>query len=317
LGLFAVVAAALTILGANLAFATTGNTNGFPEPKVTIPSNTANAYVGRFILEGIGRGANVRSGELKIDFSESSTPQFLVGAVELYQYNANGQVETGLFALYPFRQVPGGVSAVLLSQGLETNPVGSMKFSTPKGEAQVKGQLVLNGGGPYPFVLARLAEGEQTEGNPPPSKQLAEVGQKQPTDPGWGPKPAAYAGTYELSNPQPDLSSSAGVLGPLLRTIETLGGTGAAPSSGTLKVKAPSGSQEAVAELEVEAVGKQTTYYLTDLKWLGARRVAKVHEGSATAPVVGTFEGTAQADELTGVLEGKGTKLDLSFTRAG
>jgi hypothetical protein len=282
---------------------------------VTVPATTAEPFTGRYIFESIGRDADIRSGELKIDFSESSTPQFLVGAVELYQYNSNGQVETGLFALYPFRQVRGGISAVFLSQGLETNPVGSMRLDTPKNEEKVTGQLVLNGGGPYPFVLRRLSEAEETGGNPPPAKQLVETGQKAPTDPGWGPKPSAYAGTYELSNPQPDLSSGAGVLGPLLRNIETLGGTGAAPSSGTLKVEAPSAGEEATAELDVEAIGKRTKYHLTDLKWLGARRVAKVHEGSASAPVVGTFEGTAQADELTGILEGKGTKLDLSFRR--
>lgn len=314
---FAAVAAALAVLGTSLAGATTGNTNGFPEPKATVPAKTAEPFTGRYILEGAGRGADIRSGELKIDFSESSTPQFLVGAVELYLYNPRGQLETGLFALYPFRQVPGGLSAVFLSQGLKTDPLGALKLFTPKNNLKVKGQLVLNGGGPYPVVLRRLSEGEETGGNPPPAKQLAEAGAKQPTDPGLGPTPSSYSGSYRLSNPQPDYSTSAGVLGPLLGNIETLGGTAAAASAGRLTVKAPSGGEGASAELEVEAAGKVTTYYLSDLKWLGQRRLATVHSGSAEGPAIGSFEGTSQAGELTGTLEaGEGFKLDLSFHRS-
>jgi hypothetical protein len=71
---FAVAAAlalALILGGASLAGATTGSTNGFPEPKVVVPVPVANPFTGRYVVQAVGRGASIRSGEMKIDFSES------------------------------------------------------------------------------------------------------------------------------------------------------------------------------------------------------------------------------------------------------
>jgi hypothetical protein len=212
---FAVAAAlalALILGGASLAGATTGSTNGFPEPKVVVPVPVANPFTGRYVVQAVGRGASIRSGEMKIDFSESSaTPQFLVGLVELYGYNPEGRIEINLLTLYPFQVVPGGVSAVVLGQAVETYKLGNMKLFTPTSDREVRGELTFAGQGTYPIVLRRLAQGETTGGNPPLAKQLGSEAESA----GSGAAPAA---------PSSDPGANAGVLAPLVRAVQGLSG---------------------------------------------------------------------------------------------
>jgi len=114
-----VVLLALAAGAVGVARATTGNTTGFPPPQVVVPVSAAAPFEGRYILTAVGRGANVRSGEMKVEFSENTSgPRFLVGGVQLYEYNSAGQLEIGLFSLYPFTEAPGGLAAPLLSQGV-------------------------------------------------------------------------------------------------------------------------------------------------------------------------------------------------------
>src|ERR1700749_4311525 len=100
------VLALLTSVG--VAMAPTGATTGYPQPKVVVPSPLSAPYEQPYVLTAVGSGAGIRSGEMKLEFEEGSSPQFLVGISEFYSYSPDGSIETSLFTFYPFTQLPGG-----------------------------------------------------------------------------------------------------------------------------------------------------------------------------------------------------------------
>jgi hypothetical protein len=309
-----VVAMALLTGAAGVARATTGDTTGFPPPKVVVPVASAAPFEGRYVLTAVGKGADVRSGEMKVDFSEGSAgPQFLVGGLQLYEYNSAGQLETGLFSLYPFTNAPGGLTAPLLSQGLGQVTLGRLKLLTPRSEAELRGEISLHHNGPFAVVFKRLATGQSVNGGPSPATQLTETAQK-PTAPGWGPSPSGYEGEYELTNAAPDPASEAAVLAPVILVAQGFGPGGAPVTGGSMKV---SGGSAGSAEVTLEAGGEARSYYLTDLGWRGNQRLAKVHSDSRSGPVAGSFEGRQTGETLAGTLEADGARYDLTFLRRG
>ena len=190
-------ALATLLLSVGIAWATTGATTGYPQPKVVVPSSVAAPFEGRYVMTEVGSGANLRSGEIKLEFEEGSSPQFLVGISQFYEYSPSGQLEIGLFSFYPFKQLPNGkgLSAGILKQTAAATygqlvPNGELQLFTQKGEKTLKGTMKLHGGGPWPVVFRRLADNESTGGNPPAAKQIPEAG--EPTNPGWGAKATEY-----------------------------------------------------------------------------------------------------------------------------
>src|ERR1700753_500484 len=127
------VLALLTSVG--VAMATTGAAAGYPQPKVVVPSAVSAPYEQRYVLTAVGTGAGIRSGEMKFEFEEGSSPQILVGISEFYNYNPDGQIETALFTFYPFTQLPGskGLKAPVLKVGASA----SYGQVTPDGEIQL------------------------------------------------------------------------------------------------------------------------------------------------------------------------------------
>jgi hypothetical protein len=300
-----------------VASATTGSINGYPQPKVYVPYGKALPFEGRFELTEVGRGANLRSGEIKIEFPEAASPKFLAGAAAFYEYNSLGQTETALFALYPFEPEPDGVSALVRHQGLngqlgETLKVGNLKLFTPSGEATVKGELEFHGG-TYEVAFKRLPDDSALAAHLAPAKQLTEQ-KAEPTAGGWSADPSEYEGSYELTNPAPDPTAGAGILAPVIGVAQGLGTTGTTLSGGSMEVSGGS-SPGAVVELETGAT--QRTYYLTDLAYEGDLRLAKVHEGSPTDKVVGGFEGRQVGDLIKGSLEAGESRFQVSFKRSG
>lgn len=307
-----VVVLALLAGAVGVARATTGDTSGFPPPEEIVPLETAAPFEGKYLLTAVGKGANIRSGEMKIDFSEGSAgPEFLVGGLQLYQYNAAGQLEIGLFSLYPFGQASGGVAAPMLSQGLGQVTLGRLKLLSPRGEAELRGEISQHGSGPFPVVFRRLAEHEAVNGSPPPAEQMSEASER-PTAPGWGPSAEEYEGRYELTNGAPDPATEAAVLAPVILVAQKLGPGGIPVSGGSMEV---SGGDSASAQLRLEAGGEARSFYLTDLAWRGDQRVAEVRSGSASGPVEGSFEGRQAGAELRGTLEAEGARYELAFER--
>jgi hypothetical protein len=295
----AAIAALLTSVG--VAMATTGATTGYPQPKVVVPASVSAPYEQRYVLTAVGSGAGIRSGEMKFEFEEGSSPQFLVGISEFYAYSPDGQIETALFTFYPFTELPGGkgLKAPVLKVGAsasygQVTPDGELQLFKIKGD-RVKGQMRLHGDGPWPVEFRILGENETTGGHPPAAKQLPEV---EPNNPGWGAEASEYVGDYELINAAEDPTEKAGTLGAVIGVAQGLGVNGAIVSGGSMKVA----GKPPIAEVTLKTGAQTRELTLTNLAWAGDKRTAQVHEEGAEGPAVGRFEGNGSNNLVKGRL---------------
>jgi hypothetical protein len=299
-----------------VAWATTGATTGYPQPKVVVPATVSGPFENRYVLTAVGSGAGIRSGEMKFEFEEGSSPEFLVGISEFYSYSPDGSIETGLFTFYPFTEIPGGkgLKAPALKVGAsatygQVTPDGELRMFTPHGD-RVKGEIRLHGDGPWPVEFRILGEDESTGGHPPVAKQLPEA---EPTNPGWGAEASEYDGEYELTNGAPDPTEKAGTLGAVIGVAQGLGVKGAVVSGGSMKVA----GNPPTAEVTVQTGGQSRTFTLTKLAWEGDKRTAQVHDEGPNSPPVGRFEGTGGQGEVKGTLVSGHTVYKLEFKLKG
>jgi hypothetical protein len=306
------VLALLTSVG--VAMATTGATTGYPQPKVVVPAYVSNPFENRYVLTAVGSGAGIRSGEMKFEFEEGSSPEFLVGISQFYEYSPTGEIETALFTFYPFTPIPGGkgLKATALKVGAaasygQVTPDGELQVFNPEGD-RVKGEIRLHGNGPFPVEFRILGEDESTHGHPPVAKQIPE---SEPTNPGWGAEASEYEGEYELTNGAEDPTAKAGTLGAVIGVAQGLGVNGAVVSGGSMTVE----GTPPIAEVEVETGASKRTFTLTDLAWEGDKRTAQVHNEGAESPPVGRFEGTGGDGELKGRLISGHTVYVVDFKK--
>jgi hypothetical protein len=310
---FGVILASLA--GVGVAWATTGSTTGYPQPKVVVPTSVSSPYEQRYVLTAVGSGAGVRSGEMKFEYEEGSSPEFLVGISEFYVYSPTGEIETGLFTFYPFTALPGGkgLKAPLLKVGASSSygqvtPDGELQLFKIEGD-KVKGQLRMHGDGPWPVEFRVLGEEESTGGHPPAAKQLPEA---EPKNPGWGAEASEYEGEYELSNAAEDPTAKAGTLGAVIGVAQGLGVNGAVVSGGSMTV---SGGNAPTAEVTIETGGETRHLTLTDLLWVGDKRTAQVHAGGPSTPPVGRFEGNGSQQEVSGTIVSGHTVYKVAFQK--
>jgi hypothetical protein len=296
---FGAVLALLTSVG--VAMATTGATTGYPQPKVVVPATVSTPFENRYVLTAVGSGAGIRSGEMKFEFEEGSSPQFLVGISQFYVYSPTGEIETALFTFYPFTELPGGrgLKATALKVGAaasygQVTPDGELQLENPVG-GKLKGQIRLHGGGPWPVEFKILGESESTHGRPPPAKQIPE---SEPTNPGWGADASEYEGEYELTNGAEDPTAKAGTLGAVIGVAQGLGVNGAVVSGGSMTVS----GDPAIAEVKLQTGASEREFTLTDLAWEGDKRTAQVHDEGAESAPVGRFEGTGGKGMVKGSL---------------
>jgi hypothetical protein len=302
LKLIVVLGACLALLtSVGIAMATTGATTGYPQPKVVVQSAVASPFENRYVLTAAGSGAGIRSGEMKFEFEEGSSPQFLVGISQFYVYSPTGEIETALFTFYPFTELPGGkgLKAPVLKVGAsasygQVTPDGEIRLENPVGD-KVKGEIRLHGNGPWPVEFRILGEDESTHGHPPAAKQLPE---SEPTNPGWGAQPSEYEGEYELTNAAEDPTAKAGTLGAVIGVAQGLGVNGAVVSGGSMTVE----GNPAIAEVELQTGKEKRHLTLTDLAWEGDKRTAQVHNEGVESPPVGRFEGTGGKGVVKGSL---------------
>ncbi len=312
-----VLGAVIALLASvGVAWATTGATTGYPQPKVVVPPPVAAPFENRYVLTAVGSGAGIRSGEMKFEFEEGSSPEFLVGISEFYAYNPTGQIETALFTFYPFTELPGhkGLKAPALKVGAsasygQVTPDGELQLENPEGD-RVKGKLRLHGGGPWPVEFRILGENERVGGHPPAAKQLPE---SEPTNPGWGAEASEYEGEYKLTNAAEDPTESAGTLGAVIGVAQGLGVNGAIVTGGSMKVS----GKPPTAEVTVNTGGETRHFTLTGLAWAGDKRTAEVHTGGANGPAVGRFEGTGGQGEVKGTLLAGHSLYKVEFKRQG
>ncbi|MBS1882638.1 MAG: hypothetical protein JSS97_06740 [Actinobacteria bacterium] len=294
------------------AWATTGATTGYPQPKVVVPVTASAPFENRYVLTAVGSGAGIRSGEMKLEFEEGSSPQFLVGISEFYAYSPTGEIETALFTFYPFAELPGGkgLKAPVLKVGAsaaygQVTPDGELQLENPVGD-KVKGKLRLHGDGPWPVEFRILGEDERTGGHPPAATQIPEA---EPTNPGWGAEASEYEGEYELVNLAEDPTAKAATLGPVIGVAQGLGVNGAVVSGGSMRVGKDS------AEVTVETGTATRHLTLTKLAWEGDKRTAQVHDEGPGSPPVGRFEGTGGQGEVKGSLVSGHTLYKVDFKR--
>jgi hypothetical protein len=289
------------LTGVGVAWATTGATTGYPQPKVVVPAQKQVPFENRYVLTAVGSGAGIRSGEMKFEFEEGSSPQFLVGISQFYTYGPTGEIETGLFTFYPPRELANdkGLGFTVLKVGAsaqygQLTEDGELQLFNPEGEV-VKGQLRMHGGGPWPVEFKVLDEDERYTASPPAARQIQE---SEPSKPGWGGEASEYEGEYELTNGAEDPTAKAGTLGAAIGVAQGLGVKGAVVSSGSMKVS----GDPAVATVKLETGGTERTFTLTKLAWQGDARVAQVHDEGPDSPPVGRFEGTGGQGEVKGDL---------------
>jgi hypothetical protein len=298
--LILVLGGVLTLLtSVGVAMATTGATTGYPQPKVVVPSYFSGEYEQRYVLTAVGQGAGIRSGEMKFEFEEGSSPEFLVGISEFYSYSPDGSIETGLFTFYPFTELPneGGLKAPALKVGAsasygQVTEDGELQLYKIHGD-RVKGQIRLHGDGPWPVEFRILDDSESTGGHPPAARQIAEA---EPTNPGWGAEASEYEGEWELTNGAENPTDKAGTLGAVIGVAQGLGVKGAVVSEGSMTVNGEE------AQVKLDTGGQSREFTLTDLTWAGDKRAAQVHNEGAGSPPVGRFEGTGGQGELKGRL---------------
>jgi hypothetical protein len=295
----AAIAALLTSVG--VAMATTGATTGYPQPTVVVPSYFSGEYEQRYVLTAVGSGAGIRSGEMKFEFEEGSSPEFLVGISEFYSYSPDGSIETSLFTFYPFTELPneGGLKAPALKVGASASygqvvPDGELQMFKVEGD-KVKGQIRLHGEGPWPVEFRILGDEESTGGHPPAAKQLPEA---QPNKAGWGDEASEYEGEWELTNGAGNPSEKAGTLGAVIGVAQGLGTKGTVVTGGSMNVS----GNPATAAVTIETGGQSREFTLTKLAWEGDKRTAQVHNEGPNSPPVGRFEGTGGQGELKGRL---------------
>jgi hypothetical protein len=308
------VLALLTSVG--VAMATTGATTGYPQPKVVVPASVAGQFEERYVLTAVGSGAGIRSGEMKFEFEEGSSPEFLVGISQFYEYSPTGEIETALFTFYPFTEIPGGkgLKATALKVGAaasygQVTPDGELRMFNPEGD-RVKGEIRLHGNGPWPVEFRILGEEESTHGHPPMAKQIPEA---EPTNPGWGADASEYEGEYQLTNAAEDPTAKAGSLGAVIGVAQGLGVNGAVVSGGSMTVS----GDPAIAQVTVETGEQRRHLTLTDLAWAGDKRTAQVHAEGAGSPPIGRFEGTGGDGELKGRLIAGHTVYQVEFKLEG
>jgi hypothetical protein len=302
LKLIVVLAGVIALLASvGVAWATTGATTGYPQPKENVPATTQAPFENRYVLTAVGSGASIRSGEMKFEFEEGSSPQFLVGISQFYSYGPTGEIETGLFTFYPPKALAGGkglgFTALKVGASAQYGQLtedGELQLFNPEGDV-VKGQLRLHGGGPWPVEFKVLGDDERYTASPPAAKQIREA---EPNNPGWGGEPSEYEGEYELTNGGNDPTEKAGTLGAVIGVAQGLGVNGALVSSGSMKVE----GNPAVATVKLETGGTERTFTLTKLAWQGDQRVAQVHNEGPNSPPVGRFEGTGGQGEVKGDL---------------
>jgi len=302
LKLILVLGACLALLASvGVAMATTGATTGYPQPRQVVPTTLSAPFENRYVLTAVGSGAGIRSGEMKFEFEEGSSPQFLVGISQFYVYSPTGEIETALFTFYPFTELPGGkgLKAPVLKVGAsasygQVTQDGEIRLESPVGDT-MKGTIRIHGDGPWPVEFRVLGDAQSYHGSPPAAKQIPEA---EPTNPGWGADASEYVGEYELTNASEDPTAKAGTLGAVIGVAQGLGVNGAVVTGGSMKVE----GDPAVATVKVQTGASNREFTLTDLAWEGDKRTAQVHDEGVESPPVGRFEGTGGKGMVKGSL---------------
>jgi hypothetical protein len=172
------------------AQATTGNADGYPEPKVLVKADIGDRYIGRFYLKEIERSSRVESAVLDVDYTESVEHEFLVGDAYFYQYDRAGKLTSWTAAMYPWVYENGLMSLNLLVPGSLTQHLGKIVISkptnldTPEHPNQEHIAVALTiGGSTYKAVFRQVEDDNPTPADLPKAKQTPSQSTAEPAEP--------------------------------------------------------------------------------------------------------------------------------------
>jgi hypothetical protein len=304
-------AAGLVVLLAigSLAAATTGPT-GLPQPKDVVRPAIGDRFTGRYVIATIDRRARIISGQLSIDYT-STKPPFLLGNLLLFHYDHAGRQSSFIANAYPWRYVPGELSAALSSQGAGET-LGRLTFRLPTNATSQSGTIDVNG---HPYAITYRRMGDDVD----PDAAVAQAVQVDPPPavprrPGLGPRDADWYGTYTLQPASTDRGAGAGLYAPVVRLAARLDPDGA-PTAGRLRLAGGAGGPVGRVTLLGAGGSTRSVSSLTRWRWAGDRRRATVRRGGPDGSVVGSFTGTARGDEIAGVLRVGARTTAVRFRR--
>jgi len=183
-------AGACAVAIAASAQATTGNADGYPEPKILVNTAIGDRYIGRFYLKEVERSARIESAVLDVDYSESVEHEFLVGDAYFYQYNRAGRLTSWTAAMYPWVYRNGLMSLNLLVPGSLTQRLGKMVISkptnldTPAHPNQERIAVALTiGSSTYKAVFQQVEDDAPTPAQLPKARQTASYNTAPPAEP--------------------------------------------------------------------------------------------------------------------------------------
>jgi hypothetical protein len=179
-----------------VALATTGPTDSLPAPKELVPSKYARIVVGHFTIAEAAKASRVRSGQIAIDFAPGPPQPFLVGNIFVTTYDDQGQPDSFLANLYPFKVRNGQIQAKIASQA-SLAPLGSLVFdrdAQPQADT-VKATLTIEGTAGE-VIFKRKPHKDVVAGTLPPIAQPLGSGAATADADESAPGPAGRTGMY-------------------------------------------------------------------------------------------------------------------------
>jgi len=295
--------------------ATTGVSTGLPEPDVQVRPTDGEPFEGRYVLSEIPRASKITAGQVVIQYTETADP-YLVGFAEFDSFDSEGRRSLWTANLYPFSYEGGRLAADVLSQGSNTR-LGRFVVRDKVSDHRLEGRLTV-GTKTYDVAYREVDEDTNYAGKLPKAK-LTGGGLARPlAKTGWG-KQASFLGRYQQVEDPAAPSAGAGPFAPLVRVARALSGEVAQPLSASLTMFSyqaqPRDDPAPAGILKVHDPDSTDLVYLTDLRSEGQERTAKVRGGNFNGPELGTFEGTATGDRLTGTLALKTGETALELER--
>jgi hypothetical protein len=280
----------LCLVAAPVAWATTGPGYLLRPPKQPLPKSAAEPWLGYYQATSIASDSSITSSAWFCELNATFSPPALVGGIQVYAHDQNGQPSSWTAILYDFTPTAGGGMRIALT-GPEGYPtIGHLNLRLAAGNV-VRGTLAISSG-TYAVSFRRLSR------NAPPGRpgQVSAIPVSASSAPaGWG-SDLSYLGFYRLLAATGTIPPSAGGGPGIFASIAQFAESGEVPGSaviphhGGLSVFTRStGSGRPSQPVGILWMPGAAPLYLTGLTSAGAQREAQVHAGSFDGPTVGSF----------------------------
>lgn len=292
-----VLLAGLAILLAGPASATTGPSFLLRPPRYRISGADIRPYLGRYVQSSTTRAAKIITSQIEVGLQSTGTAQ---GLLAMYDYDAQGHEQSFIADLYDFHLIGRDLKSQIVTAGVG-KPLGTMSLRLVGSSHNLTGTISPPGrSGAYPITYRYL--GTPTDLDLPLSDHPATSAPRPVAPkpkPGWGPT-AGFLGRYHLVpasgvGSAPSATNSAGIFSVALAATERMARTTGGELTlfkGKIEKKPP---PLPGGILKIQAATGNEVVYLTDLRSVGATRLAAVRGGSFLGPVIGSFKATSHA----------------------